>query len=350
MRHAAGSGLVSRQSAWLAATFLSASFALAPPPLRAQGADPDRCVGSDGTVSSECRPCRPCARQARDDSLIRTQSLNSYESTCPGSTECEAEAVTLTPECCPDHGDAPVLGEGGIARIAQNLWVAWAVWSTRVPDVDAQWNSVVDENAREPGPLDLQAFAGSVCPFAADREPAHCPRDEHDETEELIDRILARRAAEQLRYGEIRSASLFEPAGVSPDGIRHHRVGYQEPASGAGFSTVFEAPRAPIDWSSASGLTLSFHFQGATVEEVASYFHIATGMTVRVQLPTASEQLIPAGIHVRCRDKSAEQGLRVALGSCGLGYAVRGGALMIALPEQIEAWRQAIPLDAHWSP
>lgn len=219
-----------------------------------------------------------------------------------------------------------------------------------MPDVETQWIGMVDENAREPGPLELHSFAGSVCPLAAEGEPAHCPGPEDDETEELIDRILARRAAEQLRDSEIRAASLFEPAGASPAGIRHHRVGYQEPVSGAGFSTVFESPRAPLDWSSVSGLTVSFHFQGASLEEVASYFHHATGMTVRVALPVASEQLIPAGIHVLCRDKTAEQSLRVALGSCGLGYAVRGGALMIALPEQIEAWRQAIPLDAHWSP
>lgn len=58
-------------------------------------------------------------------------------------------------------------------------------------------------------------------------------------------------------------------------------------------------------------------------------------MPVRLELSADEPEFAEGNIHIRCRNKSVEQGLRVVLGSRGLGYMYEGGELVIASPHII---------------
>lgn len=133
----------------------------------------------------------------------------------------------------------------------------------------------------------------------------------------------------------------------------HYQVGYRAPLEPvAEDAQVWRSHGSRTDWNQVIDNKVSFHFQGASVSEVAGYFHHATGMTVRVD-PSAQHLCASGpGIHVLCRDQKVVSSLRVVLGSCGLGYMVQDGELVLAAPEVI---RQTVlhhgsSIETDWIP
>jgi hypothetical protein len=205
----------------------------------------------------------------------------------------------------------------------------------------------------EPAKLQVAVEDCQACPALARAQNLYgdlCEQGCDMEAEELIDQILAQKLSE-TSSGITEAHYQWKDANSGP---KHHQVGYQPtPFDGRaplGYKTAEEwedltvrrqqmVPSAAKEWSIASQGMVSFHFQGAPLEEVANYFHHATGMNVAIDTQRPAGYYTPAGIHVLCRDKSVEQSLRVVLGSCGLGYAVVDGVIVIGDAARIEAFR-----------
>lgn len=115
-------------------------------------------------------------------------------------------------------------------------------------------------------------------------------------------------------------------------------------------SLVLHSRHTPPSWATVASRHSSCHFQGASLEEVATYVHHVTGMTVRLELPADVKGVGSAGVHVLCCDQPVDRMLQVVLGSCGLAYMVRQDELTIASNEQIEEEVSGDPstVDAYW--
>lgn len=137
---------------------------------------------------------------------------------------------------------------------------------------------------------------------------------------------------------------------------RHHVVGYLDERSDEvhlyRYRQIYQSRTEPQEWDTVAASNLSFHFQGASLGEVASFFHHATGVTVRLEAIPSEALVADGGIYIRCRNKSVEQCLRVVLGSRGLGYLYVNGELMIAAPAAIkqELHKHKQQVDAVWLP
>lgn len=105
------------------------------------------------------------------------------------------------------------------------------------------------------------------------------------------------------------------------------------------------------NWENVARHTITCHFQGATLKQVADFFEQASGMTV--QVAPGSETQAPAGIHVFCRNRGLEQALRVVLGTCDLGYIVEGNEISIAPSDVIRTRAEensGSHHSTHWIP
>jgi hypothetical protein len=97
-----------------------------------------------------------------------------------------------------------------------------------------------------------------------------------------------------------------------------------------------------VSWSQVRQSKISFHFDGSSLDDVAKFFHMATGMSVRVQ--SSPTEAPPSGVHCQARDKSVEEALGVALGGCGLAYSVIDGEIVIAKPAVLALHQGATPI------
>lgn len=198
---------------------------------------------------------------------------------------------------------------------------------------------------REPARLEICQEQCEVSPSLAAVQNLYgdlCEQGCDKEAEELIDQILAQKSLGTEKK-IVRDAVHYEwkGAGTSP---KHHQVGYQPAEIPERYPLASDGALRQVgfnasDWNLASEGKVSFHFQGASLAEVADFFRHATGREVVVETPNRGSYYAPAGIHVLCRDKTVSQSLRVVLGSCGLGYAVLDEVLVIGEPAQIEALR-----------
>ncbi|MGL5096684.1 MAG: hypothetical protein ACRDD1_13910, partial [Planctomycetia bacterium] len=120
-----------------------------------------------------------------------------------------------------------------------------------------------------------------------------------------------------------------------------------EGATTAARTVVYKPAVNPSNWTNAADQMVSLHFQGVGVREAAVFFHHATGLSVRLDAPAATD-----AVYVRCRNLTVRQALPIVLGSCGLGYMVEGGVLRIAEPGVIQnAVDAAGPtVEAYWIP
>jgi hypothetical protein len=132
---------------------------------------------------------------------------------------------------------------------------------------------------------------------------------------------------------ETEAAEIAEEIVRSPNGAA---------APGPIRQTSANASDRPVVWSQVRQSKVSFHFDGDTLDDVAKFFHLATGMTVRVQSSRAEAP--PSGVHCQARDKTVEEALGVALGGCGLAYSVIEGEIVIAKPAVLALHQGATPI------
>jgi hypothetical protein len=136
--------------------------------------------------------------------------------------------------------------------------------------------------------------------------------------------------------------------------LRHHVVGYEDVSGDYvyRYRQVYQPPSEPKNWDAVASAEISFHFQGATIGEVALFFHHVMGVTVRVEDVAMESSTAHNGVYIRCRNKTAEQGLRVVLGSRGLGYLYRNGELVIATPATINQTIRSVnnDVETYWVP
>lgn len=141
--------------------------------------------------------------------------------------------------------------------------------------------------------------------------------------------------------GVRRAAAMGNVAESGP----HHRVGYRE---GNAPGRRFASAAPSWNWEELRSQRISFHFQGASLAEVAEFFHHASGLNVRLEGP-ATDQV---KIYCSSRDLSVQQALRVVLGSCGHGYAIGNGEILLAPASIIAKVKQhsESALDEAWLP
>ena len=172
--------------------------------------------------------------------------------------------------------------------------------------------------------------AVAVSDGAPPRAPRKLPTELVDSNVRVAKPTDAEPIEVELELGDF--FALLPP--LAPERLpEHHRVNYPPPQKAT--PPPATAPRAhgpTSNWRTIANSTLSCHFQGATLHDVAQFFHHATGLTVRLDPSVQKAGVDPAGIHVRCRNRPTEQSLRVVLGSVGLGYVVSGGELVLIDP------------------
>lgn len=131
------------------------------------------------------------------------------------------------------------------------------------------------------------------------------------------------------------------PVGHAALGPEEHHVAFAGPPAPA---TVFHAHDPVPSWRKVAHQSTSVHFQGATIEEVARFFHHASGMTVRLESPeTGQAGGEPVRVYCRCRELPLERCLTAALATCGMGYCVRGSEILVAPVDKIRSMRSCEP-------
>ena len=129
----------------------------------------------------------------------------------------------------------------------------------------------------------------------------------------------------------------------------HHQVGYRPlKQDGRGDHIVLKANGDAPAWSSVSANQCSFQFNGASMVDVAKYFQMATGMTIRIELPSSFASVADMQINASVRNKTIEDSLRIALATQGLGYYVRQSELVIVPAGAIAEISKQKKVDASW--
>ncbi|QDU63747.1 hypothetical protein Pan216_46280 [Planctomycetes bacterium Pan216] len=206
--------------------------------------------------------------------------------------------------------------------------------------------------AKEPGRL-----PSSLGEAKADRQLADWQREQTKQSPPWLEAMLesTRKLVEETTHESqkptgdvIRPEQKPEPT----DGAAHKQMSFvprksasrpaQEP-----HRTLFATGASRAEWSTIANRKISCDFKGASLEDVALFFHHTTGMTIHFDVPDDA-----IAFHVYCRDKTVEETLRLVLGSAGLSYVVIDGELTIDTPSTTRdvMRRLSLPAESFWTP